>query len=396
MSELAESSLVLLPVPGMDTTPSQTAGQVSAARRGILQWCASALDWLFGFAALIAALAACSVIPLLNFLSLGYLLHVSGTVARTGRFRDAFIGVRKASVVGSMVAGTWLVLWPARVMSVFWRDAEFIAPGSRIATLWRISLIAVALLTFAHIAWACIRGGRLIHFLWPAPLRFLKWLRADDKFDNIQRVTMDYLLGLRLSFYFWLGVRGFIGALIWLIVPVGLLLLATKLPAAGAVLVSLPALLIMVLVAIHLPFLQAHFAETGRFGAMFELREIRSRFRRAPWAFWLALVVTLLFAIPLYLLKIELTPRELAWLPSVVFVAFIFPARVLTGWATHRALRRVKDRHWTARWTGRLAILPVAVVYALVVYLTPFLSWNGARSLLEQHAFLVPAPLMAL
>jgi hypothetical protein len=31
-----------------------------------------------------------------------------------------------------------------------------------------------------------------------------------------------------------------------------------------------------------------------------------------------------------------------------------------------------------------------------VVYFTPYLSWNGAMSLLEQHAFLVPAPLMAL
>ena len=67
-----------------------------------------------------------------------------------------------------------------------------------------------------------------------------------------------------------------------------------------------------------------------------------------------------------------------------------------TGWATHRALRREGPRHWTARWLGRLAILPVALAYALVVYLTPYLSWNGARSLLEQHAFLVPAPLMAL
>ena len=91
---------------------------------------------------------------------------------------------------------------------------------------------------------------------------------------------------------------------------------------------------------------------------MFEWREVRARFRRAPLAFWLALLVTLLFAIPLYLLKIELTPRELAWLPSLLFVAFIFPARILTGWATSRALRRETDRHWTARWLGRLAILP--------------------------------------
>lgn len=345
---------------------------------------------------MIAALAACSVIPALNFLSLGYLLHVSGTVARTGRIRDGFIGIRKASALGSIVAGTWLVLWPARILSTFWRDAEIIAPGSPTAAGWRVALIVVTLLTFLQIAWACVRGGRLPHFFWPAPIRFFKWLRAPGKFTNVQAMASDYVLGLRLPFYFWLGVRGFVGALLWLFVPVALLLVAMKLPVGGAALLSFPALLLLLLIAIHLPFLQAHFAHTGRFSAMFEWREVRARFRRAPFAFWLALVVTLLFAVPLYLLKIELTPRELAWLPSLLFVAFIFPARILTGWATSRALRREKDRHWTARWLGRLAILPVALAYVLVVYITPYLSWNGARSLLEQHAFLVPAPLMAL
>ncbi|MEQ1862018.1 MAG: hypothetical protein ABMA13_19030 [Chthoniobacteraceae bacterium] len=381
----------------LDTTRAPEAiDLIGAPGRGLLSRCGSALDWLFGFAAVIAALAACSVIPVLNFLSLGYLLNVSGTVARTGRLRDAFIGVRKASVLGSMVAGIWLVLWPARILSGFWRDAEIIAPGGPTAAGLRVAVIVVALLTFLHIGWACVRGGRLVHFLWPAPLRFFKWLRAPGKFDNAQRISIDYVIGLRLPFYFWLGLRGFVGAVVWLAAPVGLLLLTTKLPVGGAALLSLPALLMLLTVAIHLPFLQAHFAHSGRFAAMFEWREVRARFRRAPLAFWLALLVTLLFAIPLYLLKIELTPRELAWLPSLLFVAFIFPARILTGWATSRALRREQDRHWSVRWLGRLAIVPVALAYALVVYITPYLSWNGARSLLEQHAFLVPAPLMAL
>ena len=96
------------------------------------------------------------------------------------------------------------------------------------------------------------------------------------------------------------------------------------------------------------------------------------------------------------MLKIELTPRELAWLPSLLFVIFIFPARVLTGWAMSRATRREQPRHWFLRWTARLGMVPVALAYTLFVYFTPYLSWNGAWSLLEQHAFLVPAPLMAL
>ncbi len=364
--------------------------------QGFFKRMASWLDWLFGLVALIALLAACSVIPVLNFLSLGYLLHVSGTIARTGRIRDGFIGVRKASVLGSIAAGIWLVVWPARLVSGFWKDAEIIGTGSSIAKIWHVGLILVIVITLAHIVWACIRGGKLWHFLWPQPLRFVRWLRTPGKFANSQNLITDYVIGLRLPFYFWLGLRGFVGALAWLIVPVGILFAATRLPLGGSILLSLFGGLLLLLVVVHLPFLQAHFAQRDRFSAMFELREVRRLFLRAPLAFWLALLITLLFAIPLYLLKIELTPRELAWLPSLLFVIFIFPARILTGWAMSRAQRHEQPRHWFPRWVARLGIVPIALAYTLVVYFTPYLSWNGTKSLLEQHAFLVPAPLMAL
>lgn len=369
---------------------------VAAPRRGFLAGLASALDWLFGFVALIALLAACSVVPVLNFLSLGYLLHVSGTVARTGRLRDGFIGVRKASVIGTVAAGAWLVVWPARLVAGFWRDAELVAPGSAVARAWHAGLIALMVVTLLHLLWAGIRGGRLWHFLWPQPLRLLRWLGRRERPGHLQRMLADYVLGLRLPFYFWLGVRGFIGALAWLIVPVGILMAATRLPVGGSVLLSLVGGFLLLVVAVHLPFLQAHFAERDSLRAMFDLRGVRRLFARAPLAFWTALLVTLLFAVPLYLLKVELTPRELAWLPSVLFVLFIFPARLLSGWALARAQRREAPRHWLLRWIARLGILPVALVYVLVVYFTPYFSWNGILSLLEQHAFLVPAPLMAL
>ena len=346
--------------------------------------------------ALVALLAACSVIPVLNFLSLGYLLHVSGTVARTGRLRDGFIGVRKASAIGSVAAGVWLVVWPARLAAAFWRDAELVAPGSNVARGWYAVLVGVTVVTLLHLLWAGIRGGRLWHFLWPQPLRFLRWLREPVKSGKLQDMLTNYVLGLRLPFYFWLGMRGFTGALVWLILPVGILMAATRLPVGGSLLLSLPGGLLLLFVAVHLPFLQARLAESGRFKAIFELREVRRQFLRAPLAFWLALLTTLLLAVPLYLLKIELTPQELAWLPSVLFVLFIFPARILTGWAVGRARRRDAPRHWFPRWVARLGILPVALAYVLVVYFTPYLSWNGVLSLLEQHAFLVPAPLMAL
>lgn len=387
-----------LPLP-VEVVPTPQALQTPPPlpeKRGFLRTVASVLDWIFGFVALIALIAACSVIPVLNFLSLGYLLNVSGTIARTGRIRDGFIGVRKASVIGGVAAGTWIVVWPARLLADFWRDAELIAPGSNVSRLWHAGLIIATLIILAHIVWACIRGGKLWHFLWPQPLRFKRWLGTSDKFSSLQRMVTDYVIGLRLPFYFWLGVRGFVGALAWLIVPVGILIAATRLPVGGSILLSLLGGLLLLLVAIHLPFLQARFAQSDRFSAIFELREVRRLFLRAPLAFWLSLLITLLFAVPLYLLKIELTPRELAWAPSLLFVIFIFPARVLTGWAMSRALRHEQPRHWFPRWLARLGIVPVALAYTIVVYFTPYLSWNGSLSLLEQHAFLVPAPLMAL
>ena len=385
------------PLPASPPMPVEASAMAPGMeKKGFFRSLASILDWLFGFAALLALLAACSVIPVLNFLSLGYLLQVSGTIARTGRIRDGFIGVRKASVIGSIAAGTWIVVWPARLMADFWRDAELIAPGSGVAKTWHAGLIAVIIVILAHLIWACIRGGKLWHFLWPQPLRLMRWLRTPGKFTNSQSLITNYVIGLRLPFYFWLGLRGFLGALAWLIVPVGILLIATRLSLGPSILVSMLGGLLLLVVAIHLPFLQAHFAQTDRFSAIFELHEVRRLFLRAPLAFWLSLFITLLFAVPLYFLKIELTPRELAWLPSLLFVIFIFPARILTGWAMNRALRQEQPRHWFPRWLARLGIAPVALAYVLVVYFTPYLSWNGAWSLLEQHAFLVPAPLMAL
>ena len=99
--------------------------------------------------------------------------------------------------------------------------------------------------------------------------------------------------------------------------------------------------------------------------------------------------------IPLYLLKIEMIPREAAWLPSLVFVVFLAPARLLAGWAYARSGRR--DRPATGSSAPRPARhLPVAAFYVLVVFLTQYTSWGGVGSLYEQHAFLLPVPFLSM
>jgi hypothetical protein len=194
---------------------------------------------------------------------------------------------------------------------------------------------------------------------------------------------------LRLPAYFRLGVLGLVGTLAWLVVPVTLVALGQRVPP-----LSLLGGLLMGLVALVLPWLQAHFAAEGRFAALFECGAVRQRFKRAPWAFALTLLMTAVLAMPLYILKVEMIPRETVWLPSLVFLAFIFPARVLTGWAYSRGARRELPRHWVFRAMGWLVMLPTAAFYALFVFLSQYTAWNGIASLYEQHAFLMPVPFL--
>lgn len=379
-----------------ELTDDEVWGETSAQTKTIWSRICSAADWMFGTVSLLVGLALLSVIPILNFASLGYLLQASANVARSGRFRDGFVGVRKASRLGSFALGTWLVLIPLRQVAGMWHTAELVSSGSVNAKGWHVAAVVLTILTVLHLIWAYLRGGKLRHFFWPAPIRFMKWIFRPDSYQSIRNGVLDYFVSLRLPHYFSLGARGFAGAFVWLFIPVTIMILASNLPPGGAAVISFFASFPLMLAVMYLPFLQTRFACENRMNAMFEVGHVRRLFARAPIAFWIALFITLLFAIPLYLLKVEATPQEVAWLPALVFVAFIFPARVLTGWAVSRANRREEPRIWLFRWMARLGAIPVVGLYALITYFTQFLSWKGTPALLEHHAFMVPAPLLGM
>jgi hypothetical protein len=125
------------------------------------------LEWLFGLASVIGSLAVLAAIPIVNFVSLGYLLEASGRVARSGRLRDGFIDMPKFARIGSLVAGTWLWLWLPRLLSSYATDAWLIDPGSPAARGWRFAQIVITALVIGHILLAWYSGGRLRHFFWP-------------------------------------------------------------------------------------------------------------------------------------------------------------------------------------------------------------------------------------
>lgn len=361
----------------------------------------SALEWMFGVVAVVIGLAILASLPVLNLLSLGYLLESSGRIGRTGRLRDGFVGVRLAGKLGAIVFMSWLFLWPARIVSGFAKSAQVIDPGSQTAAAWRVGLLILICLTFIHVASACALGGRFRHFISPFNLI---WLGArvcqGNYYTEARDAVWDTLVALRLPYYFMLGFRGFVAAAAWLVIPITLMALGSRGKSGLASAVGFVGAFLLTIVLLYLPILQMRVATTNHLREGFNVLAARLDYRRAPWAFTVAFIVTLLFALPLYLLKIQIVPREAEWLPSLVFIAFIFPARWATGWAMGRAnrlaARRPEPRHWFFRWTGRLPLLPVAGFYVLIVYFTQFTSWNGLWSLYEQHAFLVPVPFFSM
>jgi len=409
------------------------------------QFCAIT-HWCFGLVGLVVILAVLACTPIIQFLSLGYLLESSGRIARSGRIRDGFIGIGKCAHVGGMVAGTYLMLLPVWHLYDTWYASNLIDESSRATVGLRIAMFVVAGLIIPHIiaAWFC--GGRFRHFFWPviAPFQLFSWtlryaaaspafrpvldntlglvsprlvqdicmskpltdwfvpailikaLLEGKLYTNARDAVWDFVVGLRLQHYFWLGARGFAGAVAWLFVPILFMIGATVLSNGAAVLSGFIGYVLLSIVVLYLPFLQTHFAAENRMVAMFEVGRVRQYFRQAPIAFWIAFFITLLFAIPLYLLKIEATQEELTWIPALFFVLFIIPARLLTGWAVGRGRHWQKPRFFLFRWASRVSMLPVAMAYVTIVFVTQYTSWYGKWSLLEQHAFLVPVPFFSL
>lgn len=358
------------------------------------------LEWLFGAFALLVGLAFLSAIPVLQILSLGYLLEVSGRVARTGRLGAGFVGVRKAARVGTIVLGGWLLLLPLRLTADYAYSAAILDPGGRTAILVRIGHFVLMAVLVLHLIFAILRGGRFRDFLNPFNAIFVLLDLAAGRFYTRKRdAVWDFVVGLRLPYYAMLGGRGFLGTMLWLLLPTTLLAVS-RAPVPGAPAFGVLGGLLLIPVLVYLPFLQTRFAASGKWSDLFGVMETREEYRHAPWAFAFAFVVSLLFALPLYVLKIETVPQEAEWLPGLVFLLFIAPARLLAGWSLGRARKRMDNergpRHWFFRWTGRTVFIPIAAFYVLILSFTPYTSWNGLWSLYEQHAFLVPVPYLSL
>jgi hypothetical protein len=324
---------------------------------------------------------------------LGYLLEAGGRIARTGNLRDGFFGIRWSGRVGGLLLGTFLTVLPVWFISSMAQSAELIDPTSSTTRNWKIGLAVATVFAVLHIVAACLWGGKLRHFLLPflhpvfATLAFLRGNPLTSTRDGM----WTFFVEARPWYFFWLGLRGAVGALVWLAFPVTLLAVGWKLPLLGVLgfFTLLPILVV-------LPFLQIQLAASNRFANMFDVLGVMRLYLRAPWSCSFALFITLLFALPLYLLKIELVPRDAVVFPALVFIVFIWPARLLTGWVCGRAALRPRPSHWFFWTTGAFPVPLFVLVYGFFVWLSQYLSWYGVASLYEQHAFLLPVPFTGL
>ena len=188
-----------------------------------------------------------------------------------------------------------------------------------------------------------------------------------------------------------LGLKGFLGAALWLFPPTFLFVIADK-SMPGSVLFTLIGGVLLAISFAYVPFLQAKLAAENRLGAVLELLSIRKLFLNAPIAWAMAILVTYALSLPLYLFKTIMLPRDAVWFITIIFVVSIYPTRVTSGWAYSRAMRKEKIAWFGYRWASRLFIAAVMVFYVFILFFTPWIGVHGRLGLFEHHIFMLPMP----
>ena len=365
---------------------------LSVRRRGrVWQWPVQAAGFAWNIASLVALLALVAAVPILQLASLGYLLRAAANLSRGGAWRSSFPGLRLAGKISTFALWAGILWLPVWLISDLSYSVQLLKPNSRQAADWRTGAFLAAAAWVVWTGWAAMRGGRWWHLLWPSPWRFVTrifrpstWGRAaDDLWRLFER--------LHIASLWWLGLRAAAGALAWLAVPVSLMIIGLRAQEfKPAPLVGLVGALALTWVMLHLPQLQILMAEKNRMAEFLNIREVRRRFRNAPWATAGALITLFAFCIPLYLLRIEATPEQLTWLPSLFFVGLMFPAKLGLGAALGCGARRRCAKHWALGWSARTFIVAAALFYVGALYVAQFIAWQGIYVMYFQHAVLVP------
>lgn len=357
-----------------------------------------ALGWvltiLSGLASLALVLAVLAAIPVVNVLALGVMLEAEGRVVRSGRLRDGIPFAAALPRVGSIVIGTWFWLMVVRVVASVAADAALVDPGGPAERGWGVARGVVTALVGLHIAAAWFSGGSFVAFFRPVRgiRRLVRALRTGTALPTAVaalRGTVDTIRPARLA---WLGLRGYAGAFLWLVLPTLMFSALRDTTRPGEVLVTLVGAVLLAVVLAWVPFLQARFAADDSLSAFRRVAWVREAWRRAPVAMFAALAVLYGLSLPLSLFKIFAAPRDVVFFLTPIFVVTIFPARLAVGWATAFADARPARRTLFLRLPVTLLFFPAIALYLFLLFFTPAIDAPGRRALFDHHALLLPSP----
>ncbi len=371
--------------PAAPNATAQAAAAPTTARGA--RWAGAAVELGFGLMGLLGTLSILAMIPVLQFLTLGWLLEAEGRLARGGGLRRSLPGLPRLARVGSALAGCALLTLPLAVLHSYHRDAELLNPAGGAARALRQACWLLTAAAALHAALALAAGGgRLRAFF--RPLHNALWLgRRVAAGANLRDAAAGWrreLAALRLGHLLALGVKGFVVAAAWLALPTALLAAGTRAPLLGLLgAASLVGVFPWLLVA------QGRLAQSGAVRDAFALGEVRRTLARAPLATAAALLLVLGPALPLYAWKVEALPRDALWLPALCFVVALLPGRLLSGWAVARGSRPGRA-HWALRLVGLGVRLPIAGLYVFLLFFTQYFAWRGGLGLFAHHAFLLP------
>ncbi len=383
--------------PLIATNVSRRSSNLLVRWAGLVFWfLVAAIVRIWQFACLVLLLSIAASLPILQLASLGYLLESSGRWARGRPFRECLPGLKLAGSIGTVAFWIALSSVPVYLVRDLAASSNLIAPDTSLASRWQIGAAIIGVTWCLYVSWALLRGGRLWHFLWPAPVRFVReffhvrtWQTAAD---NLQAVVGQF----RFITLMKLGFFGSIGALIYLIIPGAIILAGIHAPRDGAkAILTLVGIIAMLVMLQYLPFLQMRYAQTGRFRSFLEISAVRRGFQRAPWLHAIAMLLLVVLAIPLYLLRIEAPPSQLVWTLCVFFVLFNIPAKFMLAWAVRYSEQRTKKRAWYNRYPAWLLMIASLPIYILFLYLATLASWDGSAVVIVQHAFLLPVPFLS-
>jgi hypothetical protein len=351
----------------------------------------------FGTGCLVLLLAILAAIPVLNILTLGYLVEAQRKVAVSGRLRDGFPLLHLAPRLGVICFFTLLFLAPVRMLAFQTGAAMVIRQGTEVSANGMLTALRILqFLVAAHLLMAIARGGTVGCFL--RPVKNIRWLIASISSGNYA-TQIDVWAGhlgqtIRPMYHFWLGLKAALGAVLWLAIPTALLV-AYSAPGRLTpmyVVLSFAGGILMIPVAAWLPQLQTHQAVTGRFMAIFEVRTARSIIAKVPIRWMLTTLAMFVMTLPLHLSKIKLPPADAFLIVTPFFILLTYPARIFVAWAYHQGMLE-KPRAWFGlRWGVKLLMFPALAAYAFFLFLTPAVSELGKAAPLENHAFLSPAP----